>query len=60
LKSVSSIALTSNIWSGSAKEDYLNVVAYYVNVNLYPLLLLLVIFGLAMLRKFILVWLLTM
>ena len=31
LKSVSSIALTSDIWSGNAKEDYLSIVAHYVN-----------------------------
>ena len=28
---VSSISLTSDIWSGNAKEDYLSVVAHYVN-----------------------------
>jgi hypothetical protein len=33
LKSVSSVALTSDIWSGNAKEDYLSVVAHYVNVD---------------------------
>jgi hypothetical protein len=32
-KSVSSVALTSDIWSGNAKEDYLSVVAHYVNVD---------------------------
>jgi hypothetical protein len=32
-KSVSSISLTSDIWSGNAKEDYLSVVAHYVNVD---------------------------
>ena len=31
LKNVSSVALTSDIWSGNAKEDYLSVVAHYVN-----------------------------
>ena len=31
LKSVSSVALTSDIWSGNAKEDYLSIVAHYVN-----------------------------
>jgi hypothetical protein len=33
LKSISSIALTSDIWSCNAKEDYLSVVAHYVNVD---------------------------
>jgi hypothetical protein len=28
--SVSSVALTSDIWSGKAKEDYISVVAHYV------------------------------
>ncbi|WVZ92646.1 hypothetical protein U9M48_038693 [Paspalum notatum var. saurae] len=32
-KSVSSVALTSDIWNGKAKEDYLSVVAHYVNSN---------------------------
>jgi hypothetical protein len=31
--SVSSVALTSDIWSGKAKEDYISVVAHYVNSN---------------------------
>ncbi|WVZ50989.1 hypothetical protein U9M48_002185 [Paspalum notatum var. saurae] len=31
LKSVSCVALTSDIWSGNAKEDYLSVVAHFVN-----------------------------
>jgi hypothetical protein len=31
LQSVSSIAITSDIWSGNAKEDYLSVVAHYVS-----------------------------
>ena len=31
LNSASSIALTSDIWSGHAKEDYLSVVAHFVN-----------------------------
>ena len=31
LKHVSSIALTSDIWSGKAKEDYISVVAHFVN-----------------------------
>jgi hypothetical protein len=33
LKSVSSIALTSDIWSGKAKEDYISVVAHFVNCD---------------------------
>jgi hypothetical protein len=31
LKSVSSVALTSDIWFGKAKEDYISVVAHFVN-----------------------------
>ena len=31
LQSASSIAITSDIWSGNAKEDYLSVVAHYVS-----------------------------
>ena len=31
LKSVSCVALTSDIWSGNAKEDYLSVVAHFIN-----------------------------
>jgi hypothetical protein len=31
LESVSSFAITSDIWSANAKEDYLSVVAHYVN-----------------------------
>jgi hypothetical protein len=31
LKSITSVALASNIWSGNAKEDYLSVVAHFVN-----------------------------
>jgi hypothetical protein len=31
LQYVSSIAITSDIWSGDAKEDYLSVVAHYVS-----------------------------
>jgi hypothetical protein len=27
------VALTSDIWSGKAKEDYISVVAHYVNSN---------------------------
>jgi hypothetical protein len=30
-KSVTSVALTSDIWSGNAKEDYLSVVAHFVS-----------------------------
>jgi hypothetical protein len=30
LKYVSSVCLTSDIWSGNAKEDYLSVVVHYV------------------------------
>jgi hypothetical protein len=33
LESISSVAITSDIWSGNAKEDYLSVVAHYVNVE---------------------------
>ena len=28
-----SVALTSDIWSGNVKEDYISVVAHYVNVD---------------------------
>jgi hypothetical protein len=31
--SVSCVALTSDIWSGNAKEDYISVVAHYVNAD---------------------------
>ena len=31
LKHVSSVALTSDIWSGNAKDDYLPVVAHFIN-----------------------------
>ena len=31
LKHVSSVALTSDIWSGKAKEDYISVVSHFVN-----------------------------
>ena len=31
LPAASSISLTSDIWSGNAKEDYVSVVAHYVN-----------------------------
>jgi hypothetical protein len=30
---VSSVALTSDLWSGNAKKDYLNVVAHFVNFD---------------------------
>jgi len=33
LHSVSSICLTSDIWSGNAKEDYLSVVCHFVSVD---------------------------
>ena len=33
LSAASSIALTSDIWSGNGKEDYISVVAHYVNVD---------------------------
>jgi hypothetical protein len=33
LKYVSSVALTSDIWSGKAKEDYISVVAHFVNCD---------------------------
>jgi hypothetical protein len=32
-KSVSSVCLTSDIWSGNAKEDYLSVVVHYVSAS---------------------------
>jgi hypothetical protein len=32
-KYVSSVALTSDIWNGKAKEDYISVVAHFVNLN---------------------------
>ena len=31
--SVSSVGLTSDIWSGNAKEDYLSVICHYVNTD---------------------------
>jgi hypothetical protein len=31
--SISFVALTSDIWNGKAKEDYLFVVAHFVNSN---------------------------
>jgi len=30
---VSSVAITSDIWSGKAKEDYLSVVAHFTNAD---------------------------
>jgi hypothetical protein len=33
LPTASSVALTSDIWSGNAKEDYISVVAHYVNTD---------------------------
>jgi hypothetical protein len=33
LSSVSSVCLTSDIWSGNAKEDYISVFAHFVNVD---------------------------
>jgi hypothetical protein len=33
LSAASSVALTSDIWSGNAKEDYISVVAHYVNAD---------------------------
>ena len=33
LKSVSSVCLTSDIWSGNAKEDYLSVVIHFVSAD---------------------------
>jgi hypothetical protein len=33
LSSVSSVCLTSDIWSGNAKEDYISVVAHFVNAD---------------------------
>jgi hypothetical protein len=33
LPAASSVALISDIWSGNAKEDYISVVAHYVNAN---------------------------
>jgi hypothetical protein len=33
LKSVSFVALTSDIWSGKAKKDYISVVAHFVNYD---------------------------
>jgi len=33
LSAASSVALTSDIWSGNAKEDYISVVAHYVSAD---------------------------
>ena len=33
LSAASSVALTSDIWSGNAKEDYISVVAHYVSAG---------------------------
>jgi hypothetical protein len=33
LPATSAVALTSDIWSGNAKEDYISVVAHYVNAD---------------------------
>jgi hypothetical protein len=33
LPTASSVALTLDIWSGNAKEDYISVVAHYVNTD---------------------------
>jgi hypothetical protein len=33
LLAASSVALTSDIWSGNTKEDYISVVAHYVNAD---------------------------
>jgi len=30
---ISSVAITSDIWSGNAKEDYLSVVGHYINAD---------------------------
>ena len=30
---VSSVAITSDIWFGKVKEDYLSVVAHFINVD---------------------------
>jgi hypothetical protein len=30
---ITSVAVTSNIWSGNAKEDYLSVVGHYINAD---------------------------
>jgi hypothetical protein len=33
LPACSSVSLTSDIWSGNAKEDYISVVAHYVGAD---------------------------
>ena len=33
LKSINSICLTSDIWSGNGKEDYLSVVIHFVSAD---------------------------
>jgi len=33
LRGASSVGLTSDIWSGNAKEDYISVVAHFVSVD---------------------------
>jgi hypothetical protein len=33
LLTASSVALTSDIWSGNTKEDYISVVAHYMNAD---------------------------
>ena len=33
LPTASSVALTSDIWSGNAKEDFITVVAHYVSAD---------------------------
>ena len=33
LPAASSVALTSDIWSGNAKEDYISVVSHYVSAD---------------------------
>jgi sarcosine oxidase delta subunit len=33
LSATSCVALTSDIWSGNVKEDYISVVAHYVNAD---------------------------
>jgi hypothetical protein len=33
MSTASSVALTSDIWFGNAKEDYISVVAHYVNAD---------------------------
>ena len=33
LKPISSVALTSDIWSGNAKEEYLSVVSHFINYD---------------------------